>query len=206
MQLTQSPRMTLVARVRDVTRRVRYGRGPMVMSGLRQRWLVFTHPHVDIRFEGAAYLGPGFSLHAPNGGTFVVGHGVEFRRGFRLELGGPESRVTVGELSVFTYDALIQCTTSVKIGRHCVFAQSCLIVDGNHRFRDLDRPMVEQGYDFRPITISDHATALSKSTILADLGERAMVGANAVVAKEVPAFTVVGGVPARELDYFGPPR
>jgi acetyltransferase-like isoleucine patch superfamily enzyme len=191
--------------LRRLVRRLKYGRGPMLASSLRRRWLLFAHPHVDIEFRGAVYLGPGFSLHAPEGGTFVVGHGVEFRRGFRLEL-GPEARVEIGELTVFTYDAIVQCSTSVTIGRHCQFGQACLIVDGNHRFRDLETPMLRQGYDFRPITIADHATVLTKCTILADLGERAMVAANAVVARPVAPFTVVGGVPARELEYFGPPR
>src|SRR3712207_8390463 len=40
----------------------------------------------DIRFEGPVYCGPGFSVFSPEGGTLVVGPGVEFRRGFRLEL------------------------------------------------------------------------------------------------------------------------
>src|ERR1700722_873390 len=65
------------------------GPGPRLMSWLRRRWVVFRNPHARIEFDATAYLGPGFSLDAPRGGTFVVGPGVEFRRGFRAELGGP---------------------------------------------------------------------------------------------------------------------
>ena len=36
-------------------------------------------------------------------------------------------------------------------------------------------------------------------------GKRAIIGANAVVTKPVPDYCVAGGVPARLLDYFGPP-
>jgi acetyltransferase-like isoleucine patch superfamily enzyme len=31
-----------------------------------------------------------------------------------------------------------------------------------------------------------------------------VIGANSVVTKPIPAFTVAAGAPARELDYFGP--
>lgn len=55
-------------------------------------------------------------------------------------------------------------------------------------------------------TSSRRVSGRTQCTIVADLGERAMVGANSVVLRPVPAFTVVGGVPARELEYFGPAR
>jgi acetyltransferase-like isoleucine patch superfamily enzyme len=45
----------------------------------------------------------------------------------------------------------------------------------------------------------------SKCTVLADVGERAIVGANSVVTKPVPAFCLAGGVPAKVFEYFGPP-
>jgi acetyltransferase-like isoleucine patch superfamily enzyme len=86
-----------------------------------------------------------------------------------------------------------------------MFGQSSMVVDGNHRFRELDRPMLEQGYDFRPIRIANDATVTTKCTIIADLGERCFIGANSVVLKTVPPFCVAGGAPARVLDYFGPP-
>ena len=69
-----------------------YYRGPRLMSALRKRWVLFRNPQADIRFEGPVYLGPRFSIHAPNGGSFIVGPGVEFRRGFRCELGARRGR------------------------------------------------------------------------------------------------------------------
>jgi acetyltransferase-like isoleucine patch superfamily enzyme len=189
---------------RELPRAIGYYRGPLLMSWLRKRWVLLRHPHADIRFEGHAYLGPGFSLHIPKSGTFIAGDGVEFRRGFRCEL--EDGRVSIGAGSVFTYDVLIQCSTSIEIGEGCIFAQSAILLDGNHRFRDLDRPILEQGYDVAPVRIGDGALISSKCTVMADVGERAVVGANAVVTRPVAAFTVSAGVPARPIEYFGPPE
>jgi acetyltransferase-like isoleucine patch superfamily enzyme len=40
---------------------------------------------------------------------------------------------------------------------------------------------------------------------MADIGTRAFIGANAVVSRPVPAYTVAVGAPARPIEYFGPP-
>ena len=174
------------------------------MSALRKRWVLLRHPHADIRFGKHVYLGPGFSLHMPNGGTFIAADGVEFRRGFRAEV-GPKGTVSIGSGSVFTYDVLIQCSTLIEIGERCMFGQATFVVDGTHQFRDLTKPMLTQGYDFRPIKIADDAVVSSKCTVVADIGERAFIGANSVVSKSVPAFTVAVGAPAtRPVEYFGP--
>jgi acetyltransferase-like isoleucine patch superfamily enzyme len=173
------------------------------MSWLRKRWVLLCHPHADIRFLGPVHIGPGFSLMIPGRGSFVVGPGVEFRRGFRAEIDG-EGRITIGAGSVFTYYVLMQCTTSIDVGERCMFGQSTIVVDGNHRFRDLDRPMLEQGYDFTPIRIGDDATITTKCTIMADVGERAFIGANSVVTRPVPPFTLAVGAPAKPVEYFGP--
>jgi acetyltransferase-like isoleucine patch superfamily enzyme len=181
------------------------GPGPWLMSWLRKRWVLWRNPHAHIEFRGRAYLGPGFSLDMPRGGTFIVGHGVEFRRGFRAEFARADTRIEIGDLAVFSYDVIIQCTTSIVIGAHCQFGQNDLIVDGNHRFRDLDRPMLAQGYDYNPVTIHDHAVVTTKCTVIADVGERTYVGAHSVVLRPLPAFCVAVGAPAKVVDYFGPP-
>lgn len=175
------------------------------MSWLRKRWLLWRNPHATIEFRGPVYLGPGFSLHAPRGGSLIVGPGVEFRRGFRAELGTPEAVIRIGAMSVFTYDVIVQCSSRIEIGEHCMFGQATIVIDGNHRFRELDRPMLQQGYDLRPLTLADHVTVTTKCTIIADIGERAFIGANSVVSRPIPAFTLAAGAPAKVLEHFGPP-
>jgi acetyltransferase-like isoleucine patch superfamily enzyme len=174
------------------------------MSWLRQRWVIVRHPEAEIRFGRNVYLGPRFSLFIPERGSFIVGDGVEFRRDFRAEVSGT-GRITIGAGSVFTYSVLIQCTTTIEIGERCMFGQTTILLDGQHRFRDLDKPMLEQGYDFHPLRIEDDATITTKCTIMADVGRRAFVGANSVVSRPIPAYTVAVGAPARPIEYFGPP-
>jgi acetyltransferase-like isoleucine patch superfamily enzyme len=190
--------------LRWLPQRLGYRVAPMLASSLRKRWVLLRHPHATIRFGRGVYLGPGFSLFIPDRGSFIVGDRVEFRRGFRAEVAGT-GRVTIGSDTHFTYSVLIQCSTTIDIGERCEFGQTTILLDGQHRFRDLTRPMLEQGFDWHPLRIEDDAVVTSKCTIMADIGTRAFVGANAVVTKPIPPYTVAVGAPARPIDYFGPP-
>lgn len=173
------------------------------MSWARKQWVLLRHPHADIRFGRRVYIGPGFSLDIPSEGSFHVGNDVEFRRDFRAEVAG-RGRITIGSGCHFTYSVLIQCSTSIEIGERAMFGQSSIVFDGQHRFRDTTRPMLEQGSDFTPLHIADDATITTKCTIMADVGRGAFIGANSVVSRAIPPYTVAVGAPARPLDYFGP--
>lgn len=191
------------SKLRRLPHWIGYVKGPRLMSWLRKRWVLLRHPHATIVFRDPVYLGPRFSLHIPDNGTFIAGPRVEFRRDFRAEVVG-DGRIEIGADSAFTYGVVMQCSTSIEIGERCMFGQSTLIVDGNHRFRDLDKPMLQQGYDFRPLHIEDDVTVTTKCTIMADIGTRAFIGANTVVTRPIPPYTVATGAPARVIDYFGP--
>jgi len=77
------------------------------------------------------------------------------------------------------------------------------LVDGSHRFREPDKPMQQQGFDFRPITIGDGASVMAKSTVLADVGERSFIGAGSVVTEPIPPYSLAVGAPAKVIEYFG---
>lgn len=183
---------------------VGYRYGPSLMSELRKRWVLLRHPHANIKFGRGVYLGPRFSLDIPGPGSFIVGDNVEFRRGFRAEVAG-DGRIEIGAGSYLTYDVIIACSTTIRIGQRCGLGQSTFVADGNHRYRDLSKPFLAQGYEFRPIELEDDVQVHSKCTIVASIGTRTVVGANAVVTKPLPPYTLAAGVPARVVDYFGPP-
>ena len=183
--------------------RLRYVHGANLMSALRKLSIRATHRHCTVSFGAGVYVGPGFHLYMPHFGSLVVGDGVSFRRGFVCEISG-HGKVEIGAGTVFTDTALIQCTTSIAIGEHCAIGQSAQIVDGSHRFKDPTRLMTEQGFDFRPITIGRGAAIMSKCTIIADVGERAFIGANSVVTRDIPPFSLAVGAPARVIETFGP--
>jgi acetyltransferase-like isoleucine patch superfamily enzyme len=198
--------------IRNLPWRIAYHPGPtgmpvglMVASRLRKWWVIYRHPFATIRFEEPVYLGPGFSLNIPGAGTFIAGRGTDFRRNFRAEIVGT-GRIVIGADVAFTHEAVIQCSTSVEIGDRAIFGPFVSIVDGNHRYRDLGTPIMGQGSDFRTVRVEDDVWAGAKATIVgANIGHRAVIGAGAVVTKDVPPYTVVGGVPARALSYYGPP-
>ena len=181
---------------------LRYRSGTRLASHARQLVVRLTHQHCHVEFRGPVHLGPGFSLDIPDRGHFIVGQGVEFRRGFVCQIVG-DGTVSIGDGCVFTSNALIQCSTSIEIGTGVALGQSVLIVDGRHRFRDPDVPTLAQGYDYRPIRIEDDAIIMGKVTIFADVGRRAVVGANSVVSRDIPPYTLAVGAPARPIEYFG---
>src|SRR5262249_44647940 len=87
----------------------------------------------------------------------------------------------------------------VTIGNSVLIAPQAKFLAVNHNFTDVTRPVIEQGITGRGIVVEDGAWIGAGATIVdgVRIGEGAVVGANAVVTKDVPPRTVVVGVPAR---------
>lgn len=182
---------------------VRYRLGQRLATRARVLLIRATHLHCRVEFQGPVRIGRGFELDILDTGTLIVGPGVDFRRGFVCEIAG-NGRVVIGGGTTFTSSCLIQCTTSIEIGERCAFGQSTLIFDGVHRYSDPDVHWLDQGWDFRPIRIGDGVGVSDKCTVHADIGERSMIASQSVVNRDIPAYAVAAGVPARVIRRFGP--
>jgi acetyltransferase-like isoleucine patch superfamily enzyme len=194
-----------VSRLERLPWRLRYQYGRLAASRWRRRGILFTHRHADVVISDRALLGPRFDLWIPSDATLHIGAGCEFRRDFFCEI-APGGVVEMAENVIFTGSAQIQISTSLTIGSRAALGQATLIADGNHRFRDHTRHLLDQGYEFRPITIGRNAIVMTKTTVLNSIGDGAIVGANSVVTKPIPAYCVAYGAPARVVEYFGPPE
>lgn len=87
----------------------------------------------------------------------------------------------------------------VTIGNHVNLAQGITVTALNHNFSDTDKRIDEQGVSTTPVTLGDDIWVGANAVILpgVTIGNHAVVAAGAVVTKDVPPYTLVGGVPAK---------
>lgn len=157
-----------------------------------------------IRLGHGSYLDYGTYLHAcPNGieigsGTIVMHGAVLHVYNFR---GMPNSGIKIGRDSLVGEYSIIRGQGGVQIGDRVYTSPFTQIIAVNHVFDDPNRPFVEQGITAEGIVIEDDVW-LGAGAVITDgvrVGKGAIVAAGAVVTQDVPAHTVVGGVPAKPI-------
>jgi maltose O-acetyltransferase len=78
----------------------------------------------------------------------------------------------------------------------------CWVYTQNHEFNTLDKPMALQGPKAEePVIICDDVWIGGRVTILpgVTVGRGSIIGAGAVVTKDVPPYSIVGGNPANVI-------
>ena len=95
-------------------------------------------------------------------------------------------------------------TGPVTFGDNILLAQNVVMSGLNHDFEDVTRPIVSQGFTTKEIRIDDGVWIGAGALIIPGIhiGKNAVVGAGSVVTKDVPAFSVVVGNPARVVKYY----
>jgi maltose O-acetyltransferase len=103
-------------------------------------------------------------------------------------------KVAIGKGTIINHGCLLYTTGGLIIGENVSISSGVWLVTGTH---DMNDPLFSDGY--KPIVIGNHAWIGVRATILAGvtIGEGAVVMAGAVVARDVPPYAVVGGVPAK---------
>lgn len=89
----------------------------------------------------------------------------------------------------------------IIIGKDCLISYGVHMRTDMHRFASLEIPIKDQGCTERDIIIGDGVWVGYGAQVMAgvSVGDGAVIGAGAVVTKDVPAFAVMGGVPAKVI-------
>jgi galactoside O-acetyltransferase len=123
-------------------------------------------------------------VNAHTGGQITIGHNVSINSSVLLSA-ADKGKISIGN--------------NVLIGPNSVLRAS------NHLFESIETPIKNQGHSGGLIRIDDDVWIGANVVILPDvyICRGSIVAAGAVVTRNVPEFTIVGGVPARKIGYRG---
>ena|SRR5579872_6475577 len=120
----------------------------------------------------------------------------------RVKIMSPR-KVSIGHDVLLNEDVKIGGQCGVTIGNYVLIGYNVNLVSENHAYQNYLLPIMQQGYFGGPIVIEDDVWIGANAVILPNIkvGKGAIVGANAVVTKNVEPYTIVGGVPAKKIKY-----
>ncbi len=164
------------------------------------RLLVTRHRYVTV--HTTARLSPQANIN-PRSGAISIGERTTVALGAIVQ-----GNVILGDdSSVQAYSVLVGYgsrdapTGQVRIGNGVRIAPHVMMIAANHVFSDPGRPIHRQGLDHGPILIEDDVWIGGRVNVLAGVtvGQGSVIGAGAVVTKDVPPYSVAVGVPARVI-------
>lgn len=138
-----------------------------------KKWRIWLTTKFGLKHNGAISIYPNVQIWAP--------WNVEMGRFVAID----------SEVNLYSAD-------KIKIGTKVAISREAFICTASHDINYANRPLTTA-----PITICDGVWLGARATVLPGItiGEGAIVAANAVVTKDVPAWAVVAGNPAKIIKY-----
>lgn len=162
---------------------------------------------VSARVRAQAWLNPGISISPGcqfgQGATLRATDGGRIRLGPRVFVGPQAQLIAQGGLLNIGSDvhlgtgSIVVCRSGIEVGADTLIAEFVVIRDQDHDTGT--RPVRRSGFFTSPVRIGCDVWIGAKATILrgVSIGDRAVVGAHALVRSDVPCGELAVGVPAR---------
>ena len=155
-------------------------------------WLIYTHLLSKIPYQ------PGVKIRNIILKRLFkhVGIGTRISTGVRLLY--PQG-ITLGNNVGVPRDVTLDGRGGLQVGDETIIGFETIILTATHISKDKDMPIRKQGMFCAPVKIGKNVWTGARVIILpgVTIGDCAIIGANSVVDKDVPANTIYGGVPAR---------
>ncbi len=170
-------------------------RGARVLGqAWRRSWFLLTQSNLHIAH--GVTLGRDGVLSASNARKVVLDAHVILSDRARVQC--THGSIHIGPRCFIGIGALIGARERITLGCDCQIAENVTIRDHDHKFWT-GKPVAVSGFSTAPITIGNNVWIGAGACILkgVTIGDNAVVAAGAVVTKDVPADSLVGGIPAK---------
>jgi maltose O-acetyltransferase len=130
-----------------------------------------------------------------------LGADVDILPTFRCDYG---RQISIGERSFVNYDCIFLDTAEIRVGRDCQFGPRVQLLTPTH---PIDPATRRAGWEAgEPITVGDNVWLGGGATVCpgVTIGADTVVGAGAVVTRDLPPAVVAVGSPARVIREIGP--
>lgn len=112
------------------------------------------------------------------------------------------NNIEIGEGCLINHNNVLQAgkvNAKIRIGNYVHTRANVMIIAFNHAFDTREKPTIKQDYYDASVIIEDDVWIGGGSIILAGvtIGKGAIIAAGAVVNKDVPPYSIVGGIPAK---------
>ncbi len=197
-------------------RAAQWGRGAMLR--LRAPALerpVFRGRRVVVEFASNVRSGPGLILED---GAFInamsregvtLGRNVTIGRGAQVICTGVIAQmgvgVRIGDRSAVGAGSFLGGQGGIVVGNDVIMGPGVRIFSENHAFDDVSIPIRAQGVERKGVEVGDDCWIGAGATIVdgVRVGHGCVIGAGSVVTRDVPAYAVIAGSPARVISFRG---
>jgi acetyltransferase-like isoleucine patch superfamily enzyme len=155
-----------------------------------------TGPHV--RFQQGVIFKPYYSfknnLVLNLKGWNSIGHGSVFQG---------SGKIVFGERSYCAGNCVFSSNSEITIGKNVMIADQVTIRDTDHKYDDINIPMIDQGITTKEVIINDDVWLGHGSMVLkgVNIGKCSIIAAGSVVINDVPEYAIIGGVPGKVIGW-----
>lgn len=154
---------------------------------------------------GANYIG--FDVKFVNRGIITLGNSVIIRPSTRVYAGNSQSMVSFGDGTEIGEHSTISSNNKVVFGNDVLTGPHVFVADHNHAYENPHVPVSKQGVRCNPtdeVVIGDGSWIGTNVVIVGNvhIGKQCVIGANSVVTKDIPDYSVAAGIPAKVIKKY----
>lgn len=151
-----------------------------------------------VKFAPGGSITTGVRIRATDGARASFGPYVTIDR--HADITAKYGELSIGAGTYIGQFTVVCARSNISIGSDCLIAEHVTLRDHDHFFGS-GLKTISAGFATETVVIGDNVWIGAKATITkgVKIGSNSVIGANSVVTRDVPANTVVAGVPAKML-------